>query len=210
MDWLLAGYWPWWACAIVFGVFVVGVWLIEQRLFGVSGHYARVLDGDRPEDRALRELERDPNALEDALLRATLEEFGPEAVEAFEQEMARDDAATEAVAQPRAPLSLSVSAVFLGMLVVGGALGALLSGTWKARLDLGPLHQMLTGGGVLSLLVLFAGGILVGFGTRMAGGCTSGHGLSGCSRLQPGSLAATASFFGTAVAISFLLEALVR
>jgi uncharacterized membrane protein YedE/YeeE len=53
--------------------------------------------------------------------------------------------------------------------------------------------------------VLFVGGILVGFGTRLAGGCSSGHGLSGCGRLQPVSIVATAVFFGTAVLVSFLL-----
>jgi uncharacterized membrane protein YedE/YeeE len=53
--------------------------------------------------------------------------------------------------------------------------------------------------------VLFAGGVLVGFGTRLAGGCSSGHGLSGCGRLRPVSLLATAVFFGTAAVVSFLL-----
>lgn len=211
MDWLLSGYWPWWASALAFGLFIVSVWLIENRLFGVSSHYHRVLDRESDDARALRDLERrDPDAIEDALLRATLEEFGPEAVAAFEQEMARDDEVEEVVAQPRSPLSLGVSAVFLTMLVAGGAIGALLTGSWELRTDLGPLHQALTGGGAITWLVLVIGGVLIGFGTRMAGGCTSGHGLSGCSRLQPGSLVATASFFGTAVGVSFLLEALAR
>ena len=49
------------------------------------------------------------------------------------------------------------------------------------------------------------GGFLVGFGARMAGGCTMGHGLSGCGRLQPVSFAATASFFGAAIAVSIAL-----
>jgi len=62
----------------------------------------------------------------------------------------------------------------------------------------------------IGLAILLVGGLLVGFGTRMAGGCTTGHGFSGCSRLQPGSLIATASFFGTAVGVSFLLEILAR
>ena len=53
--------------------------------------------------------------------------------------------------------------------------------------------------------LLFAGGVLVGFGTRLAGGCSSGHGLSGCGRLRPVSMVATAVFFGTAVIVSFLL-----
>jgi uncharacterized membrane protein YedE/YeeE len=51
-------------------------------------------------------------------------------------------------------------------------------------------------------------GVLVGFGTRMASGCTSGHGLCGVSRLQPGSLLATAAFFGAGIVVSFLLGAL--
>jgi uncharacterized membrane protein YedE/YeeE len=41
---------------------------------------------------------------------------------------------------------------------------------------------------------LLAGGVLVGFGTRLGGGCTSGHGVCGLSRLSPRSLTATATF----------------
>ncbi len=42
---------------------------------------------------------------------------------------------------------------------------------------------------------LFAGGILVGFGTRYAGGCTSGHTISGISNLQGASVVASVAFF---------------
>ncbi len=59
--------------------------------------------------------------------------------------------------------------------------------------------------GLVMIAVLFVGGVLVGFGTRLAGGCSSGHGLSGCGRLYPTSLLATAVFFGTAVLVSFVL-----
>lgn len=45
-----------------------------------------------------------------------------------------------------------------------------------------------------SIPLLVAGGFLVGFGTRMGGGCTSGHGVCGISRLSPRSLVATAAF----------------
>jgi uncharacterized protein len=41
-------------------------------------------------------------------------------------------------------------------------------------------------------------GLLVGFGTRLGGGCTSGHGVCGVARLSPRSLAATAVFVVTA------------
>jgi hypothetical protein len=54
--------------------------------------------------------------------------------------------------------------------------------------------------------MLVLGGALVGFGTTLAGGCSSGHGLFGCARLQPGSLLATASFFGAAVGVSLVLK----
>lgn len=43
-----------------------------------------------------------------------------------------------------------------------------------------------------------AAGLLVGVGTRMANGCTSGHGVCGIARLSPRSLIATATFMGVA------------
>jgi uncharacterized membrane protein YedE/YeeE len=44
--------------------------------------------------------------------------------------------------------------------------------------------------------IIIAAGLLVGFGTRYAGGCTSGHGVCGIGRLSQRSMAATASFIG--------------
>ncbi|WP_418603030.1 YeeE/YedE family protein [Hwangdonia sp.] len=46
-----------------------------------------------------------------------------------------------------------------------------------------------------SLLLLIGGGLLVGFGTRYAGGCTSGHAITGLSSLQKPSLIAVIGFF---------------
>jgi len=43
--------------------------------------------------------------------------------------------------------------------------------------------------------ILFFGGLLIGFGTRYAGGCTSGHAISGLSNLQVPSLIAVIGFF---------------
>lgn len=45
-------------------------------------------------------------------------------------------------------------------------------------------------------VALVVAGLLVGVGTRYGSGCTSGHGVSGLSRLSPRSLAATAAFMG--------------
>ena len=41
---------------------------------------------------------------------------------------------------------------------------------------------------------MFAGGVLIGFGTRMAGGCTSGHGIFGVSNLERASVESTLAF----------------
>lgn len=58
------------------------------------------------------------------------------------------------------------------------------------------------------LLVLFFGGLLMGWGARWAGGCTSGHGLCGTATRSPASFAATMSFFITAVVVTFVIHAL--
>ena len=51
-----------------------------------------------------------------------------------------------------------------------------------------------------SWTLIAAGGLLVGFGTRLAGGCTSGHGVCGIARLSPRSIVATGVFMAAAVA----------
>ncbi len=45
-----------------------------------------------------------------------------------------------------------------------------------------------------NIAVLLIGGLLVGFGTRIANGCTSGHGVCGMSRLSPRGIAASAAY----------------
>jgi uncharacterized membrane protein YedE/YeeE len=57
--------------------------------------------------------------------------------------------------------------------------------------------------------ILLVSGLLIGYGAKLAGGCTSGNGLSGTAMLSPASLAATATFFATAIVVSFVTEALV-
>jgi hypothetical protein len=55
-----------------------------------------------------------------------------------------------------------------------------------------------------SLPVVIAGGLLVGFGTRLGGGCTSGHGVCGISRLSTRALVATALFMAAGAAVVFV------
>jgi uncharacterized membrane protein YedE/YeeE len=54
--------------------------------------------------------------------------------------------------------------------------------------------------------VLIVAGLLVGVGTRMAGGCTSGHGVCGLSRLSPRSLVATSSFMAAGFVTVFVVR----
>jgi uncharacterized membrane protein YedE/YeeE len=49
--------------------------------------------------------------------------------------------------------------------------------------------------------VVIVAGVLVGFGTRLGGGCTSGHGVCGIARLSPRSLVATVIFMTTAIIV---------
>nr|WP_298930310.1 YeeE/YedE thiosulfate transporter family protein [uncultured Erythrobacter sp.] len=77
------------------------------------------------------------------------------------------------------------------LFIVGLLLGALLVNTFIMPIDaeFPPATWM-----------LIAGGLIVGFGTRLGSGCTSGHGVCGMSRLSPRSLVATATFITSGIA----------
>lgn len=76
-------------------------------------------------------------------------------------------------------------AAFLIGLVLGPPLFALLAGHW-------PVMRIEAGWPVLALA-----GLLVGFGTRLGSGCTSGHGVCGLARLSPRSIVAVLVFLAT-------------
>jgi len=62
---------------------------------------------------------------------------------------------------------------------------------------------------IKGFLVLAIGGLMVGFGSRYAGGCTSGHAISGLSDLQMPSLVAVVGFFIGGLAMTFLILPLI-
>lgn len=84
------------------------------------------------------------------------------------------------------------------ILVVLGLLG----GAITANLILGAPQKVQT----LSYPYLIIGGVLIGFGTRLGGGCTSGHGVCGISRLSARSIVATLTFMATGFITVFLLN----
>jgi hypothetical protein len=214
----MSNYWPWWAGAVGLALVTINYTLTTDRSFGVSSAWDRVLHW-----RAERNLERlearftDDRALADALAAATAEQFGTHPPAALPPVVGRGNAPTlglrpepivaeRAPAAPQRPAPLVTQAALLVSIFLGGLVAALTSGRFELRLDMGDgFREIVTGSPITMTVVLFVGGVLVGFGTRLAGGCSSGHGLSGIGRLRPVSIAATAVFFGTAVVVSFLL-----
>ena len=82
-----------------------------------------------------------------------------------------------------------------------GMLAAPATFAWLAPAGLVPAPRIEAGYGAV-----VAAGLLVGFGTRLGSGCTSGHGVCGLSRLSPRSLVATLAFMGAGFLTVFLIR----
>ena len=180
--------WPWWLGALALASVSLGYAFFVRRPLGVSGLISTALSREKDDD-------LDDAALMAALAEATKAQFG---------DVKQEEPASVPIA---ARLGWGSSVLFLVGIAGGAFLSMLLSGTLSvSSMPTGIYAQFFEG--PLAFVALFVGGILVGVGTTLSGGCTSGHGLVGCARMQPGSLAATASFFGTAIAVSFVLSML--
>ena len=87
------------------------------------------------------------------------------------------------------------------MFIIGIAVGGFIASQFlsSAPIEFLPESYMSLGGGIR----LFVGGILIGFGTRDAGGCTSGHAITGIANLNWPSLVATIFFFVGGLAVTW-------
>lgn len=99
--------------------------------------------------------------------------------------------------------------------IVGGLAGAdsggrgwrlafiigLIAGPFAAALFGAPLPEITV---KASVPVILVAGLLVGFGSRLGNGCTSGHGVCGLARQSPRSLAATLTFMAVGMAVVFV------
>jgi uncharacterized membrane protein YedE/YeeE len=88
---------------------------------------------------------------------------------------------------------------FLAGLVVGGFLSASLGGAWHPIWALGIFDSVVGFGRAGKLAWMFTGGLFIGFGTRLAGGCTSGHGIFGLANFEAPSLVSTLAFMGAGI-----------
>ena len=88
--------------------------------------------------------------------------------------------------------------------VIGGSLYAATTGTFSISFGY-PSALRPTASPWLQAVVLMGAGIAMGIGARTAGGCTSGHGLSGTSHGSPGSFVAAATFFTGGVLLTHAL-----
>jgi uncharacterized membrane protein YedE/YeeE len=99
------------------------------------------------------------------------------------------------------------------MLVLGIIIGAFISSIISNSFSLEfipSLWQRTFGSSIfLRIILSLVGGIFVGFGARMAGGCTSGHGISGNLQLSIGSYIATFFFFVGGIITAVIIYSLI-
>jgi uncharacterized protein len=98
------------------------------------------------------------------------------------------------------------SLLLLGI-VFGGLAYALLAGAPDAGMSYSWLDAHLSLGGEVA--ALFGAGLLIGVGARTAGGCTSGHGLTGSALASPASIVSMMTIMATAIGTTFVLEAVI-
>jgi uncharacterized protein len=104
-----------------------------------------------------------------------------------------------------------ISGIFGGLLTAMPDSDTKWQATFIAGLILGSLAVVALGGFDVadfwfppSLLVMAAAGLLVGIGTKLGGGCTSGHGVCGLAWLSGRSMTATVTFLAVAIAVVYL------
>jgi len=94
---------------------------------------------------------------------------------------------------------------FLAGLVLGGFVSVSLGSGWSPTWELGMLDAVAGFSVAGKVAWMFVGGLFIGFGTRLAGGCTSGHGIFGMANFELPSLVTTVSFMAGGILTTQLL-----
>jgi uncharacterized protein len=172
--------WPWWVAGPLIGLYAVAFFVFGRRNLGASSGFPALIEAARGSD--------DPQHVD----------------------LSRPD---DPLLLPRAAKEKAPRwrVWWLGGLVLAGALHWALGGQGTGEPHLpgfaDTFGQLPLG---LELGILGLGGVLIGFGTRMSGGCTSGHAIFGISQRQLPSVWATCSFFAVGMATSFLIRFLME
>ncbi len=93
---------------------------------------------------------------------------------------------------------------FFAGLVGGSLIAVFLRGGPSPNLTYGALSNLLPIAAIVP--VLFVGGMLMGFGARWGGGCTSGHGISGAAILSRGALVGIVTIMGAAIGLTLIIH----
>ena len=213
---LMTDYWPWWLGALALAFVAVGYFYSLGIPCGVSGVFGRVIGWREEVEAHDTELSmaRNAKAVQEQMMSEALAAL-QDLPEAERKQVEAELRAAQAEETSQAPAATTVvrphpvaQLAFLASIVAGGLLATLSTGHWQIVTSMGTTYSSFFGDGPSAWLILFVGGLCVGVGTQMAGGCTLGHGITGNSSLQLGSFTATAAFFATAVIVSFLLKVL--
>ena len=204
-------YWPWWLGALGLSGFCILYFFLMGNLLGVSGSWGKVVNWRKEKilDDEAGQFDSDASGMTDALMAETLAEFGDLAGMTSAKVNDDEDSKTSQTLSKEASLShtsWSAHLVFLLCMTIGGFMAAIVSGNFEVDFALSQVHSAIFGSNIEVWLSMLFGGMMVGFGTQMAGGCTSGHGLSGCARLIPASLISTCVFMASAIFLSLLME----
>ena len=207
-------YWSWWIGGAALGFFAVVFSLLTGKPLGVSGSWLSI--ARRKDDAILKAsaevLDTDQDQVKDDLMAMTMAEFGEDIAEEAPQ---RREGEADAVISDEPKLKQdytpwTVHVLFLVTMFVGSYIAIITTGSdFSWSLELSPLHNKIFENDGEAWIALLFGGMMVGFGTQMAGGCTSGHGLSGCAQLIPASLLSTVIFFGSATLLTILMNAMI-
>jgi len=203
-------YWSWWLGALALGLFAVIFTFLTGKPLGVSGSWLSI--ARRKDDAVLKKsaeiLDADQDQIKDDLMAMTMAEFGEDVADEIPQRREGEENATaspgSSMKQDYTPWTVHV--VFLLTMFIGSYLATITTGEFSLSIQLSSIHSEIFENTGEAWLALLFGGMMVGFGTQMAGGCTSGHGLSGTAQLIPASLLSTIIFFSSASALTFLMN----
>lgn len=174
------GTWPWYVAGPVIGLFVPALLLLDNKVFGVSGNLRHLCSALLP--RKLAYFDYDWRKVGGWNL-------------AFAGGMLLGGFLAAHGGSPHPIAISSATRLTLSHMGIHDLSGV-------APTELFSWHALWS---VRGLVLIVAGGFLVGFGTAYAGGCTSGHAISGLANLQVPSLIAVFGFFAGGLAATHLI-----